>query len=253
MQKRLIQSITRATDILGLFNDESGPLGITEIAGRLELSKTTVAGLVSTLQAVGYLEKDPFSGKYRLGPEIFRLGVRYAANIDVITLGRAWIERLCFQFRQPVNVGMLVGDKVFLMFRKEPDDNYMTFPQAGAVLPAHSTCIGKAIFAYMDADKRSRILKDYEFERLTANTISDMPTYLQELEKVRESRISFDNEETLIGLCGIGGPIFNHQGTVIAGFVISGDPAIIRDNRNSMIEAVHFTSQQVSRQLGYRG
>jgi DNA-binding IclR family transcriptional regulator len=61
---------------------------IMDFAKRLELPKTTIAGLVATLEAVGYLEKEPTSGKYRLGPELFQLGVNYAANIDVVTIGR---------------------------------------------------------------------------------------------------------------------------------------------------------------------
>jgi IclR family transcriptional regulator, KDG regulon repressor len=253
MQKRLIQSVRRAASILDLFIKSSGPLGIMDFAKRLELPKTTIAGLVATLEAVGYLEKEPTSGKYRLGPELFQLGVNYAANIDVVTIGRPWIERLSFQFMEQVNVGMMIGDRITVMMRKQPEDQYMVFPQVGSVLPFHSTCIGKALFAYMDAARREALLTDYNFESFTSNTISSKEAFLAELEKVRSTGLSFDNQESINGHGGIGGPIFNHKGVAIAAFAISGNPANIEKRREDMIEAVKLTSQQVSAQLGYKG
>jgi IclR family transcriptional regulator, KDG regulon repressor len=250
-EKRLIQSIQRASDVLSLFIDEKKPIGITEFSKKLGLPKTTIAGIVSTLEAIGYLEKDPITGKYRLGPQLFQLGMKYATNMDLVTIARAWMERLCFQFMEPVNVGMLVGDKVTIVIRIEPENRYMVFPQAGSIIPTHSTCIGKAILAYMDPVKRDLLLKYYGFERLTSNTITSRDRFLDEIELVRSSGVSFDNQESINGLAGIGGPIFNHTGLVVAAFAITGNPENIAKRRENIIEAVKFTSQQVSSQLGF--
>jgi DNA-binding IclR family transcriptional regulator len=252
-EKRLIQSIKRASDTLALFIDEKKSLGITEFSKRLGLPKTTVAGIVSTLEALGYLEKDPFTSKYRLGPTLFQLGMKYATNMDLVTIARAWMERLCFQFMEPVNVGMLVGDKVTIVMRIEPENRYMVFPQAGSVIPLHSTCIGKMLIAHMEQAKRDVLLAGYGFEQFTSNTITTHAPFLEELEKVRTSGVSFDNQESINGLAGIGGPIFNHTGTVIAAFAITGNPDNIAKRRESIIEAVKFTAHQVSAQLGYTG
>ncbi len=251
--RRLIQSIKRASDILGLFIDEKRPMGITEFARRLGLAKTTVAGIVATLEAIGYLERDPVAGKYRLGPQLFQLGMKCATNMDLVTIGRAWMERLCFQFMEPVNVGMLVGDKVTIVMRIEPENRYMVFPQAGAVIPAHSTCIGKILLAYMDAPRRDSLLAGYRFERFTKNTITALEPFLQELASVRESGLSFDNQESISGLAGIGGPVFNHTGTVIAAFALTGNPETMEKRRDDIVEAVRFTSREVSTQLGLAG
>jgi DNA-binding IclR family transcriptional regulator len=234
-----------------LFIDEKRPLGITEFSRRLGLPKTTIASIVSTLEAIGYLEKDPFSSKYRLGPQLFQLGMKCATNMDLVSIGRAWMERLCFQFMEPVNLGMLVGDKVTIVMRIEPENRYMVFPQAGSVIPLHSTCIGKMLAAHMEGSKRDLILADYRFERLTPNTIPTRELFLEELSRTRKTGVSFDNQESINGLAGIGGPIFNHAGIVIAAFAITGNPENIEKRRNAIIEAVKFTSQQVSLQLGF--
>jgi DNA-binding IclR family transcriptional regulator len=57
-EKRLIQSIKRASDILELFLSEKKPIGITDFSKRLGLAKTTVSSIVVTLDALGFLEKD---------------------------------------------------------------------------------------------------------------------------------------------------------------------------------------------------
>ncbi|HQP30744.1 MAG TPA: IclR family transcriptional regulator, partial [Deltaproteobacteria bacterium] len=184
-ERRLIQSIKRASDILGLFIVEQKPLGITEFSKRLGLAKTTIASIVQTLEAIGYLEKDPSSGRYRLGPQIFQLGMQCASNIDVITTGRAWIERLCFQFREPVNVGTLVGDKATIVMRIEPENHFMVFPQAGPMIPLHSTCIGKLLLAYMEESRRNALLSGYAFDKFTGNTFTSKTRFSTELETVK--------------------------------------------------------------------
>ncbi|MRR35372.1 IclR family transcriptional regulator [bacterium] len=250
-QKRLIQSIKRASDIMAQFIEEKKPLGITEFSKRLGLPKTTIAGIVSTLEAIGYLEKDPFTGRYRLGLQIFQLGMKYATNMDLVTMSRAWMERLCFQFREAVNVGMLVGDKVTIVMRIEPENRYMVFPQAGSVIPVHSTCIGKILYAFMEESRRETILADYSFERLTESTISSGKDFRKELEQVRKTGVSFDNQESIVGLSGIGGPIYNHTGIVVAGFAVTGNPDTIASRRQDIIDAVKLTTREVSSQLGY--
>jgi DNA-binding IclR family transcriptional regulator len=249
--KKIIQSVQRAGEILSLYIDNKN-LGISDLARSLSLPKTTIQGLVTTLAQMNYLEKDPFTGKYRLGPRLFQLGMSYAANMDMLTTARVWMERLSFKFREPVNVGMLVGKKALILFRAEPDKNFKTFPQAGTVIPIHSSCIGKILFAGMTPQRLEEALKDYIFEPLTENTITSREEFLKELEQVRNDWISFDREENFIGMAGIGGPIFNHSGHIIAAFVLTGNADRINEMRESIIKEVKNTSKEISAQFGFR-
>ncbi len=250
--RRLIQSVQRAGDIMALFISEGKCLGITDFARALSLPKTTIQGIATTLLEMNYLEKDPATGKYRLGPMLFQLGMKYAADMDLAAAARGWMERLCLQFNEPVNVGMLVGGKVVIVMRVEPDNRFMVFPQVGSVIPAHTTCIGKILFAFMPWKRRARILPDPEFPSLTPNTIIDRATFEEELDLVQNEGIAFDREENIKGLAGVGGPIYDHTGQVIAGFAITGDAAHVARRCDEMIQAVHYTGAMVSSQLGYK-
>lgn len=245
-----IQSIERAHAILSQFINEKKSLGISDFAKLLALPKTTVQGIVQTLCHLGYLEKDHETGKYRLGPYVFQLGMKYATNLDLVSIARVWAERLCSQFKQPVNIGMLVGDKVVIVLRVEPENRFMSYPQVGSVIPIHTTCIGKLLCAYMEAKRLHEILKDYTFQMLTPNSLTTKEDFLNEIQKVRQAGISFDNQESVMGLAGIGGPIFNYTG-ITAAFAITGNADFILNHKRDIIHAVKDTALQLSVQLGY--
>lgn len=248
---KLIQSIAKAHDILSFFVHDKRTIGISEFAKKLSLPKTTIHSIVKTLCYLGYLEKDVTTGKYMLGPYVFQLGMKYATNLDIVSIGRVWAERLCFQYRQPVNIGMLVGGKVVVVLRVEPENRFMTYPQTGSVIPMHTSCIGKLLCAYTDNYRLHELLESYEFQALTKNSISSKENFINELKMVRSMGISFDNQESITGLAGIGGPIFNYTGQIIAAFAITGDADFIEKHRHDIITTVKDTSLQLSLQLGY--
>jgi len=250
-EKKFIQSVQRAGNILSLFITEDRSLGITEFAKKLNLPKTTVQGIVLTLLEMNFLERDPITSKYRLGPMLFQLGMKYATNMDLVNIARVWMERLCFQFREPVNLGMLVGNRVVVLLRVEPENQFMAMPQAGSVIPAHTTSIGKQIFANLSEEKRSDLLKGYEFKALTSNSIDNIEDFKKELECVRRDGVSFDNQENVNGLAGIGCPIYNHDGQIFAAIALTGNADHIAEMRDEMINGVKYTASMISSQIGY--
>ena len=65
--RKIINSVQKAIDILNLFDRQNSELGTTEIAKILDMPKSTVAGLINTLEANGFLDQNPENRKYRLG------------------------------------------------------------------------------------------------------------------------------------------------------------------------------------------
>ncbi len=115
------------------------------------------------------------------------------------------MERLCFQFMVPVNVGMLVGDKV-IRAQVEPEKRFLVVPQAGGD-PVHTTCIGNSFrtHAARNGTTFSRII----LSRSSRRTIDERGVF-SSTRWGEKGGYAFDNEESLVGLAGIGGPIFNY-------------------------------------------
>lgn len=247
-----IQSIKKAAGILDLFTKENKLFGITEIAKLLDLPKATVQSLVRTLEDVGYLEKDILTNRYMLGPALFQLGMKYIANMDLAVIAQDWMERLCRQFNEAVHVGMMVGNKVVIVLRADPASRYMVFPQAGSVIPVHTSGIGKVLCANMEAERRDMVLADCVFPKLTERSIDNREDFLDELERVQADGIAFDREESVIGLSCVSAPVFNNRGVCLASFSVSGNARVIEAKEEEIISAVRYVSYQISAKLGFR-
>lgn len=250
--KRLIQSIKRSSDILELFLKEKKPLGITEFSQRLSLSKNTIQSIVNTLVGLNYLERDRNTKKYRLGPMLFRLGIVYAESIDFINQSRVWLERLCYKFNIPVNVGILSYDKVIVLARIEPAMGFfMASSRTGSFMPALNSSLGKMLYAFMDKQKLQEIIDSLKLESYTDKSITSPKAFMKELEQIRKDMVSFDNEELLKGTACIAGPIFNQNREILAAFSVAGEADVIYKNKKSIIDEIKYTSMEISKMFGY--
>ncbi len=247
-----ILSLIKAGKILELFLVEEKSLGITEFSRALDMPKATVQNLASTLEDMGYLEKDPMSMKYRLGPMLFQLGMKYATSMDLTMIARIWLEKLCTQYGEMAQAGIMMGEKLTVIMKVEADSNYMVFPQPGSVIPVHSSSLGKVLLAYMTVSRRDRILAKCEFTRFTEHTIPDRDGFIRELDKVKKTGVGFDIEETISGLSCIAGPVFNNSGDCIAAVSLSGNAYKIENKRDEIINAVKYVGSRISEQMGYR-
>ncbi|MFR1111978.1 MAG: helix-turn-helix domain-containing protein [Blautia sp.] len=77
-----VKSLQKAMEILECFVVKQ-PLGVTEISEKLGLYKSNVHNILMTFKAMGYVEQDPDSGKFRLGVEVFSLSRAYRQNLNM--------------------------------------------------------------------------------------------------------------------------------------------------------------------------
>ncbi|MCG8567009.1 MAG: IclR family transcriptional regulator [Desulfobacterales bacterium] len=248
---RIIQSVDRAARAMGLFLKEGPELGIKDFARLLELPKPTVHSLVNTLAHHRLLEQNPENSKYRLGPTLLRLGLKYVKQSDFLSTIAVWMERLCYRFRKPVNVCMIVGHQAMVVYKVTPDEEISAFPDVGAVVPLHNTANGKVLVAFSDPAIKETLMEGYTYTQTTPTTITSDSAFKEELEQVFQTRLGFNREEGLPGITGIAAPIFNHTRQVIASFGISGDTGWFTENERLILTEIKKTAMAVSKQMGY--
>lgn len=250
---RIIQSVERSIRALLLFLEHEGELGIKDFAEKLDLPKPTIHSIVNTLAVHQLLEQNPENSKYHLGPVLFRLGLQYIRQRDLLSTLTVWMERLSFKYRKTVNVCMLVGGKMVVVYKIDPEDAIIDYPNVGAAVSVHNTANGKVLLAFADPDVKERVLRDYPFEKATVHTITDRAAFEQDLAEVRNTGVGFNRQEGIMGVSAIAGPITNHNGQVIASFAISGDADFISENERQLVFDVKKTATAVSRQIGFAG
>lgn len=246
-----IQSIQRAAAILRSLASGPRRLGVSEIAGRVGLAKGTVHGLLRTLQDEGFVEQDPESGKYQLGPALLQLGTGY---LDVNELRRRslmWADLLATKSGESVRVGVLQGGSALIVHHVFRPDNSLQILEVGSNLPLHATALGKALLAH-----HPDVLEDLlsaPLPRLTQHTLTDPKTLAQELELIRERGWAGELEEAVLSEAGIAAPIFDHKGEAAGAIGITGSVGTIfnkRDAQRTLVSLVTEAARSVSRELG---
>lgn len=249
---QLIKSLDRALDILELIVDRENGMGVTEISRELEIHKSTVYRLLDTLKFRGFLEKNEDNHKYIAGIKLFELSSKVLNDIDSRVRVRPYLEELMQKTEETIHLGILDAGEVIYLDKVESTATIRMYSQVGKRVPAHSTSLGKAIMAHLSEERVKEILKEKGMEKNTKNTITEVDKFLDHLEKVRNQGYAVDDEEQEEDIRCIAGPIFNHQGNVVAAFSISAPMTRMTEPRmNELAELVVEYSQKMSRSLGY--
>lgn len=218
---RMIKSLQRAINILDLFDEQTADLGITEIAEKLGLHKSTAAGLVYTLEHNRYLEQDPETRKYSLGFKLVERASTLLDQFDVRKAARPHLEELIAWCDESVNLAIRDGGQVVYIERLTTTRSLGMRAKVGYRTPLHCTALGKAFLSCMHPKRVEELLAQYGLPALTDNTITDLGQFLQEIERTRVQGFAVDDEEIEIGVRCVAAPIFDHTGQSVAAVSIS--------------------------------
>jgi DNA-binding IclR family transcriptional regulator len=225
-----IQSIERAAAILRLLSGRTPRLGVVELAGELGLPKGTVHGLLRTLQAVGFVEQDPDSGKYQLGAALLHMGSSYLDGNELRTRALNWSDSLATRTRESVRIGTLHEGKVLIVHHVfRPDDSLQTL------------------------DVGSLLLARNGLEAYTDSTITDPERLERELGRVRAQGWGADIGELAPGQVSYAAPIVDRRGVTVGAMGIFGPPERLlaaRQPRGDLLSFVREGARAVSRELG---
>jgi DNA-binding IclR family transcriptional regulator len=247
-----LSSVRNAARLLREFTAADRELGVSELARRLQLSKSTVHRLLTTLTAERLLERGP-QGGYRLGIGAYALGLAVSTRIDLHSASIGTLEELRNATGETVHIGVLDEMDVVHIERLESLQSLRIFTRVGHRLPAHCSGNGKVQLAALPpAELRARI-SARPLARRTAFTIVDPDLLMAELARVAERGWAENVEESERGVASVAAPIRDAQGCVIAGISVAGP--VTRMHRTALRRysgLVIDAAATVSRRMGYR-
>jgi IclR family acetate operon transcriptional repressor len=237
----------RITSVLDAFRDDREAMTVSELARRASLPKTTTHRLTGELIRCGLLERA--DGELRLGLKLFELGQLVPQQRSLRDAARPVMADLREATRHSVNLGILEGsDVVYVDILGGPDSPRLP-TRVGGRWPAHATAIGKAILAFSDAGIAAAVL-DAGLARVSERTIASPELLRQELDRVRESGLAYDSEESRPGLVCVASPVHGPGGQVAGALSVSGWSARMKPDRAG--PAVRTAALTISRALGAR-
>lgn len=210
MNRSAVPALTRAMRIIDLLSDEGQPgLGITEIAARAEIPKSTTALLCNVLEEEGLVRRH--DGRYLLGRRLLTLGGDYLATVDQLGDFYDEVRRQPAMSRYSARLAMLDGTDVIYLARYEVGRIRRVSGSVGDRFPASVTATGKAILATMSPDVVADRFRSVDFPVFTAKSIQSIPELLQDLEATRQRGYAMDDEETNLGQVCFGMAVRNGE------------------------------------------
>lgn len=246
-----IQAIDRAVRIMNCFTEERRELSLSDISEMLDINKSTVHGIISTLKYHDIINQDKESQKYRLGLYLMALGDRVANSLNIIEISKPYMTTLCRDIEETVHLATLDGTEVVYINKMESNQSMRITSSIGNRNPAHCTGVGKAMLAYQDIEKLQEIIPE-KLEKFTPNTITEKSELINELLKTRENGFSFDNEERDIGLTCLAAPVFDKNGQAKYSISVSGPTVRMNNAKIEMAKKLlKYMANAISKQLGY--
>lgn len=249
-----IGALTRGLEILELFTSENPSLTLTEIVQISGLIKSTAFRTLSTLESMGYVERDPTTKRFRPGFKVLRLGFSALHNMEIREIARPHLERLAERVQETASLAVLDGMDVVYVDRTRNKAIVGVIVDIGSRLPAHCTALGKVLLADLpDEELHNRVARG-TLKRYTSHTITDHHVLLRELPVIRKKGYAGDDEELAVGLRAAAAPIFDMTGNAVAAVNISGPVTTISRERlkGQIVPALMETAMQISLALGFK-
>ena len=245
-----VQSLDRALEILRLLGSEP-EMRVTDLARRLEVHKSTVFRLLSTLQEHGLVEQNPTTEKYRLGYGLVRLAGAVVAELDLARASRSVLQELATRTGETVNLAILQGDQVVNIDQIAAPNLVVNVNWVGKQTPLHATSNGKVLLAYLSEDAR-RLLLSRSLPRLTPRTITDARILEKQLRRVLADGYAFTLEELELGLNAVAAPVYAADGRVQAAVSVAGPSYRVTPQRlGELGEMTKEAGAAISRRMGY--
>jgi len=253
MTSASIQSVDRAARILKALAAGSPRLGVSELAERLGLAKTTVHGLLRTLERQDLVEQDSETGKYRLGPELLQLGNAFLDHHELRARSLVWADTLANRVGEAVRVGVLYGRSVLVVHHVFRPDGSVQILEVGATLPWHASALGKAHAAHLSADRRRTLLSG-PLPRLTGRTIVEAHALAVALDQVAAAGYSTEDEEAVIGEGEVAAAVFDHGGHPVGSIGVVGpiERLQVAAPPEALVIALTDTARRLSWEMGAR-
>jgi len=247
-------SVRNAARLLKEFSRDHRELGVTELARRLGIGKSTAHRLLATLAEERLVDQNPQTGAYRLGLAIYELGNAVSIHADLHEACSEVVDQLRNATKETVQVAVLDGRQVVYVERRESPHTLRLFGRVGHRNWAHCTSTGKVLLAYLPHDRLERLLDGWTLEQRTPHTVTTIPALREQLQQIAARGWAENISEAELGVASVAAPIRNGLGEVVASVSVAGPlQRVTGDSLRRFARPCVEAGLAISRRLGFHG
>jgi DNA-binding IclR family transcriptional regulator len=237
-------------DILETVRESRSGLALADLARALGMPKPTAYRIVATLEARGYLARNP-AGRYQMTRKLFDLQKNESEEQTLLRAAQPVMQRLVESCRETVNLGTLDAGEVVVISTIESPQSIRMSSKVGNRRYIHATALGKVLLSSLPDREVQRLVRIHGLPKLTPRTLVSRQALATELDLVRRQGFALDNEENEAdGRC-IGAPIAGQDGKVVAALSISApvfrmDMARARSLASELVDSCRMISRALT-------
>ncbi len=245
-----IQSVSRAFTILRTVSHHPDGIGVTELARRMNLHKSTISRLLSTLEAEDAVERVP--NGFRIGDGLASLAASHVHPQNLTAMLHPVLQQLSSKVGEAIGMAVLDGWQSLSTAHLASTHNLAVRDWTGERFPLHISSGGKQFLAYWPHFRREEYLAQ-PLQMYTSGSITDPSKLRDRLFEVRQLGYDWTFDEFEDGLCAVSVPVFDQFQRVVAAIYASG-PTFRFPNGNKteitrlLVEAGEYASDLVTRQ-----
>ena len=253
-------SLERGLAILSAFSGSRPVLGIADLARAAGLTKSTTHRYVATLVHLEYLQQDPETKKYHLGPRVVDLGFAAIDSMDLTRVAAPLLQALADETGHTASMALCDGPDVVYVDRRRSGRRRTPWAldlnlQIGSRLPAYCTALGKAMLAHKDPATLRDILDRTDMARRGPNTLTNREQLMAALARVRQTGVAVNNEELTPGLRSFAAPVRDRTGEVVAAVNVAVHQSVAPSSADALAARLEpplrRTAAEISRRLGF--
>ncbi len=214
-----VQSIERAFAVLSALAD--GPIGVTEVAERVALPKSTAARMLASLTREGVVEQVPGDTRYRLGGRIVSLAAGVLPARSLVAIARPILVELASSAGEAAGLSVPDGASAHYIDQVETTHQVQIRDWTGSRLPMHAVSSGQVFLAHMSSVAVERYLAMPRVA-FTARTITDSAALRERLRTVQLAGCAWAREEFSEGLNSVAAPVAGENGEIVAAVHLHG-------------------------------
>lgn len=246
-----MRALERGLQIIRCFDMRRPAWRIADLAKEVGLHRATARRLIKTLEAASFLDLDPESGEYRLGAALFPVAYVLREHDTMVRVTHPFLERLAADTGETVGLSVWTNDGMLHLDHVQTIHLFKPQLVSGALSTVYGNTHSKILLAFGPEERLSRLSFGHRGSSLSLAEITRVQT---ELQKVRDSGIAWDIEESSKGVCAVGVPIRDGSGEVVASLaVVAPNDRFGPAQQESTATLITATGLAISKELGFRG
>ena len=214
-----VQSIERAFSVLGALAD--GPVGVTDLAARVGLPKSTAARMLASLEGEGAVEQVPGETRYRLGPRIATLASGRQETRGLVAMAHPALVQLADETGEAAGLSVPDGRTVHYIDQVDSPNPVQVRDWTGSRIPMHAVSSGQVFLAHLGPPALARFLAQ-PLESFTGATLIDAGALIERLRDVRRDGHAWVHEEFAEGITSVAAGVAGADGELIAAVHVHG-------------------------------